>query len=106
MTILLTNDDGFESPGLAAARTAMIEAGLRVVTVAPDTGRSGGSRAETFERPVGLGRVGGDDLNPVLACDGTPVDCVRVALLSGLVPEVSVVVAGIKREDFRPHKVD
>ena len=95
MTIVLTNDDGYQSEGLAAARDAIVKAGLRVVTVAPDRARSGGSRGATFRRPVRIDRAGGDDANPVYACDGTPVDCIRVALMSDLVPDVTVVISGV-----------
>ena len=95
MTILLTNDDGYQSDGLEAARSALLAAGLSVVVVAPDEPRSGGSRAATFRRPVRVDRVGGDDDSPIYACDGTPVDCVRVALMSDLVPDARLVVSGI-----------
>lgn len=95
MTVLLTNDDGYQSDGLAAARDAVVKAGLRVVVVAPDGPRSGGSRAATFRRPVRIDQVGGDDENPIYACDGTPVDCIRVALMSDLVLDASVVISGI-----------
>lgn len=95
MTIVLTNDDGYQSDGLAAARDAIVKTGLRVVTVAPDGPRSGGSRGATFRRPVRIDKVGGDDLNPIYACDGTPVDCIRVALMSDLVLDVKVVISGI-----------
>ena len=95
MTVLLTNDDGYTSDGLAAARDAMLKAGLRVVVVAPDGPRSGGSRAATFRKPVRIDQVGGDDTNPIYACDGTPVDCIRVALMSDLVLDARVVVSGI-----------
>ncbi|MGW1267105.1 5'/3'-nucleotidase SurE [Streptomyces sp. NPDC002491] len=95
MTILLTNDDGYQSDGLAAARDAMLKAGLHVITLAPDGPRSGNSRAATFRKPVRVDRVGGDDTNPIYACDGTPVDCVRVGLMSDLAHEAAVVVSGI-----------
>lgn len=95
MTVLLTNDDGYASEGLAAARDAILKTGLRVVVVAPDGPRSGGSRAATFRKPVRIDKVGGDDTNPIYACDGTPVDCVRVALMSDLVLDAKVVVSGI-----------
>ena len=95
MTILLTNDDGYQSDGLYAARTALLDAGFKVTVVAPDGPRSGGSRAATFRRPVRIERVDGDEESPIYACDGTPVDCVRVALLSDLMPDVSLVVSGI-----------
>jgi 5'-nucleotidase len=95
MTILLTNDDGYQSAGLKAARDAIIKAGLRVVVVAPDGPRSGNSRAATFRRPVRIDQVAGDEANAIYACDGTPVDCVRVALMSDLVLDARVVISGI-----------
>lgn len=95
MTVLLTNDDGYQSDGLAAARNAILAAGLRVVVVAPDGPRSGGSRAATFRKPVRIDQVGGDETNPIYACDGTPVDCIRVGLMSNLVLDASVVISGI-----------
>jgi len=95
MTVLLTNDDGYQSPGLAAARDALLSAGLRVVVVAPDGPRSGGSRAATFRKPVRIDQVGGNEDNPIYACDGTPVDCIRVALMSDLVLDAQVVISGI-----------
>lgn len=93
--VLLTNDDGYQSPGLSAIRTALIEAGLQVLSVAPDGPRSGTSRSASFRRPVVMSRVGGDDDNPIYAADGTPVDCVRAAVLSGLAAGAGLVVSGI-----------
>jgi 5'-nucleotidase len=93
--VLLTNDDGYQSPGFAAARAALIDAGHQVLSVAPDGPRSGTSRGATFRRPVNVALAEDDPENPVYRCDGTPVDCVRVALLSHLGEHVDVVVSGI-----------
>lgn len=93
--ILLTNDDGYLSPGVAAARDALIAAGMSVVTVAPDGPRSGTARSASFRKPIVLNRVGGDDANPVYSTNGTPTDCVRVAVFSGLTDDVDAVVSGI-----------
>jgi len=95
MDVLLTNDDGFESPGLAAARDALMAAGLTVATVAPDGPRSGTARSATFRKAIHQIRCGGDDANPIYKTNGTPVDCVRVAILSGLASAAKVVVSGI-----------
>lgn len=95
MTVLLTNDDGVQSPGLAVIRDALIAAGHRVITVAPDSPRSGTARSATFRRAVNVDRVGGDDDDPIYACDGTPVDCVRVGLLSHLAHDVDLLVSGV-----------
>lgn len=93
--VLLTNDDGYQSPGLSAIRDAMIASGLKVLSVAPDRPRSGTSRSASFRKPVVMTRDGGDDENPIYRADGTPVDCVRAAILSGLAKDIGVVVSGI-----------
>lgn len=97
VAVLLTNDDGYQSGGLAAIRDAMISAGLRVVSVAPDGPRSGTSRSASFRKPVVMKFAGGDEANPIFAADGTPVDCVRAGVVSGLAAKygISVVVSGI-----------
>ncbi|WP_267595479.1 5'/3'-nucleotidase SurE [Carbonactinospora thermoautotrophica] len=97
MNILLTNDDGYQSIGLMSLRRGLMQAGIHVTVVAPEVPRSGASRSATLNRPVTVERVDGDDTNPVYVCDGTPVDCVRVALLSELAPDVAAVVSGINQ---------
>jgi 5'-nucleotidase len=93
--VLLTNDDGVSAEGLTTLRDRLLEVGLRVSVVAPDANRSGMARAISFDRPVGVVTAGGSDQAPVFACTGSPVDCVRVGLLSGLVAPVDLVVSGI-----------
>ena len=93
--VLLTNDDGVSAEGLTTLRARLLELGLRVSVVAPDGNRSGMARAISFDRPVGVVAAGGTDRDPVFACTGSPVDCVRVGLLSGLVAPVDLVVSGI-----------
>ncbi|MBB4235845.1 MULTISPECIES: 5'/3'-nucleotidase SurE [Rhizobium] len=95
MKVLLTNDDGYQSPGVAAARDALIACGLQVLTVAPDGPRSGTSRSASFRKAITMTKAGGDDVNPIYVTNGTPTDCVRVAVLSGLASEVDAVVSGI-----------
>jgi 5'-nucleotidase len=94
MTVLLTNDDGHQAEGLHTVRTALINAGIRVITLAPDGPRSGTARSATFRKPVRVELVNDDLANPVWACTGTPVDCVRVALLTSLAEPVQLVISG------------
>ena len=94
MTVLLTNDDGFQAPGIHSVRAAFIEAGIRVITVAPDGPRSGVARGRWRCGPVRVELAHDDRTNPVWACDGTPVDCVRVALLTTLAKPVQLVISG------------
>ncbi len=93
MTIVLTNDDGLFAPGITQLAAAFRAAGLPVVVVAPEANQSGVSRAANYTNPV---RVAAEAAGPdTYLVAGTPVDCVRVALAGGLVPDVDLVVAGV-----------
>jgi 5'-nucleotidase len=101
MKILLTNDDGIDSPGITLLADGLRKAGHRVVVVAPESNRSGVSHAISFFiRPCKLTEVADD----TWSCGGSPVDCVVVGLLGGL-PEVfamphsppDMIVSGINR---------
>ena len=92
-TILLTNDDGVESEGLHALAAALAPFG-RVVVCAPAGEASAIGHALTLSRPLRLREMGGD----VHAVDGTPADCVNIAIayvLGGQLPDV--VVSGINK---------
>lgn len=73
--VLLTNDDGHAAAGLVALRAAL-SASFRVVTVAPAGEMSGVSHAITLARPLTVETMGDD----VMSVDGTPADCVNIAL--------------------------
>ncbi|MWG34353.1 5'/3'-nucleotidase SurE [Halomarina oriensis] len=85
MNFLLTNDDGVESPGLAALRAALSTLG-EVTVVAPATDRSGVGRARS--RTVAV-----SDREDAVAVTGTPADCVAYGL-RGLDREFDLVVSG------------
>lgn len=89
MHILLTNDDGYAAPGLAALADAARELG-EVTIVAPACHMSGCSHSATTDRPLELV----EHAPRHFSVSGTPVDCVRLALLE-LLPEVSLVLSGI-----------
>jgi 5'-nucleotidase len=90
MVILVTNDDGIQAPALRALKSALSDLG-RVVIVAPDRDQSATSHALTLYRPFRIERPEPD----VFAVDGTPTDCVVVAM-HGLIDETpSLVVSGI-----------
>lgn len=74
MKILLTNDDGWDAPGLAALKLVAEEFG-DVWVVAPLQPMSGISHQMTFERPLTLQETG----HQSFSLDGTPADCVRIA---------------------------
>ncbi len=94
MRILLTNDDGIFSPGLAAIHRLLAGIG-RVTVVAPDTSRSGSSHSITFNRPVTCDTVNVDGRFKGFSVQGSPADCVKLACLQ-LHPEpIDLMVAGI-----------
>src|SRR4051812_43735485 len=97
LRVLLTNDDGIGATGLQTLRRALLELDdIEVVTIAPDSNRSATARSITFNRPLWVTDVDFDDGSHGYACDGTPVDCVRLAAL-GLIDgfEPDLVVSGI-----------
>jgi 5'-nucleotidase len=91
--IVLTNDDGVYSPGLAVLRRALEPIG-EVTIVAPDQNRSGAARSITMHSALWVEEVDLAD-GPAYATDGTPVDCVRMAALGLLERPPDLIVSGI-----------
>ncbi len=89
MKILVTNDDGFDAPGMQALVRVCAEFG-RVVMVAPHGPQSGVGHAVTTKQPLELREHGVDRYS----LSGTPADCARVALLE-IAPDADWVVSGI-----------
>lgn len=96
MDILLTNDDGFDAPGLRAAYQAIQHLG-RVHVVAPDTERSACSHTITLRNPITVKRRQHELFGPSFAVDGTPADCVRLAWTALVEHPIKLVVSGINR---------
>lgn len=88
--ILLSNDDGFDAPGLGALKAALSARG-RIVVVAPAGNCSGFSNALTLRKPIRV-RCHGEDLYSV---EGTPADCVHLAVNGMLDFEPDLVISGI-----------
>ena len=77
MKILLTNDDGVDAPGILAFEKAMVGFGL-VTVVAPSGALSGCGHRVTTDEALQVKQI-----RPgIMSVDGTPADCVRVALHS------------------------
>jgi 5'-nucleotidase len=92
--ILLTNDDGVESPGILLLAEALRKAGHKVFVFAPASDQSGVSHSITYyRRSCKLIELGED----MWSCEGTPADCVALALLGGIPETPDVVIAGINR---------
>jgi 5'-nucleotidase len=88
-TLLLTNDDGIDAPGLEALATAATGLG-RLAVVAPSGAFSGCGHRVTTDEPLVVSRPAAGRF----AVAGTPADCVRLAL-HHLVPEFTWVLSGI-----------
>ncbi len=90
MRILLSNDDGYFAPGLAclASRLAQI---AEVTIVAPERDRSGASNSLTLDRPLNLKRAS----SGFYYVNGTPTDCVHLAVTGMLDTRPDMVISGI-----------
>ena len=90
MRILLSNDDGYQSPGIRVLFETL-SARHRVVLVAPDRDRSGASNSLTLDRPLRVIDAGPN----IYSVNGTPTDCVHLALTGMLDEDPDIVVSGI-----------
>jgi 5'-nucleotidase len=93
--IVISNDDGIAAEGLHALTRAIAADGLDAIVVAPDGNRSGVARLATYGTPVFVEPLGDAYGLPHLSCTGSPVDCVRAALLGDIAPQAELVVSGI-----------
>jgi 5'-nucleotidase len=90
MRILLSNDDGYQAPGLKALAEVLATV-AEVIVVAPDRDRSGASNSLTLETPLRAYTMD----NGFIRVEGTPTDCVHLAITGLLDQEPDMVVAGI-----------
>lgn len=90
MRILVSNDDGYFAPGIAALAEALAAVG-DVTVVAPERDRSGASNSLTLDRPLSLRRAA----NGFHFVNGTPTDCVHLAVTGMLDHLPDMVVSGI-----------
>jgi 5'-nucleotidase len=90
MRILLSNDDGYEAPGIRALADAL-QPLADINVVAPDRDRSGASNSLTLDAPIRARYLD----NGVIRVDGTPTDCVHLAITGLLAEEPDMVISGI-----------
>ncbi len=90
MKILLSNDDGYQSEGLATLALALSDL-AELTIVAPDRNQSGASHSLTLEMPLRVGRT----REGIYYVNGTPTDCVHLAITGLLDHEPDMVIAGI-----------
>jgi len=94
LNVLLTNDDGIYAPGLAALYRRFAK-NHRVVVVAPDRERSAIGHAITLNQPLRASKISLNGAFSGYAVNGTPADCIKLAILEILPTRPDVVVAGI-----------
>jgi len=92
MKILVSNDDGYLAPGIIALAEALAPI-AEITVVAPDSNRSGSSNSLTLDRPLSVFRAA----NGFYFVNGTPSDCVHVALTGLLSYKPDLVVSGINQ---------
>jgi 5'-nucleotidase len=90
MRILISNDDGYLAPGINALADALASV-ADIVVVAPDSNRSGASNSLSLDRPLTVQQAS----NGFYFVNGTPTDCVHIALTGMLDYRPDLVVSGI-----------
>lgn len=90
MNILISNDDGFQAPGIICLADKLADHGA-ITVVAPDRNRSGASNSLTLDSPLRATTMD----NGFICVEGTPTDCVHLAITGLLDTEPDMVVAGI-----------
>lgn len=90
MKILLSNDDGYFAPGLNIL-AEHIAAIADITVVAPERNRSGASNSLTLDRPLSVKKAG----NGFFYVNGTPTDCVHIALTGLMDTMPDMVISGI-----------
>jgi 5'-nucleotidase len=90
MRILVSNDDGVFAPGIKALAKELATI-AEIVVVAPDRNRSGASNSLTLTRPLTVKKMD----NGYYSVEGTPTDCVHLALTGLLNTTFDMVVSGI-----------
>ena len=94
ITILLTNDDGYQAPGIIALYKALSPLG-KITVVAPEAERSASGHGLTIHQPLRLDSREHLPNVDIYSCNGTPTDCVTLALRFLLKEMPDILVSGI-----------
>lgn len=94
MNILLTNDDGIFAPGLTAIYKELVRLG-NVTVVAPAESHSGASHSITFKKPIVCNRVNINGNFTGFSVQGSPADCVKLAVMQLTEQPFDLLIAGI-----------
>jgi len=90
MKVLLSNDDGYQAEGLSTLALALADL-AELTIVAPDRNQSGASHSLTLELPLRASRT----RDGIYYVNGTPTDCVHLAITGLLDHEPDIVISGI-----------
>ncbi|HRH12210.1 MAG TPA: 5'/3'-nucleotidase SurE [Bacteroidia bacterium] len=93
-TILVTNDDGVFAPGIKFLTSVAKKYG-KVIVVAPDKPQSGMGHAITINSTIRIQKTNYHEVDREYACNGTPVDCVKMAVNNLLKARPDLVLSGI-----------
>lgn len=94
MQILLTNDDGIYAPGIAALKHNIQDLG-QITVVAPDVEQSGVGHSITFSHPLRIREAHLDNEFIGYSVNGSPADCVKLAIYEVMKDRPDVVISGI-----------
>lgn len=94
MHLLLTNDDGIYAPGIAALKQNIQDLG-HVTVVAPDVEQSGVGHSITFSHPLRVREVQANNQRIGYGVNGSPADCVKLAIYEVMEQRPDVVISGI-----------
>ena len=93
-TILITNDDGIDAPGIKFLISFLKPLG-KLVVVAPETGMSGMGHAVTINNPLRIRHLSSEGSVERYTTNGTPADCVKLGLNQVLKSKPDLIVSGI-----------
>ncbi|MCB2290106.1 5'/3'-nucleotidase SurE [Clostridium sp. CS001] len=97
MRLLITNDDGINAKGIYAL-VKELEKNHEVIVVAPDNERSACGHSITLTRPLVVREVKLDGLiSKAYSVDGTPADCVKIAISKLIDEKIDMVISGINK---------
>ncbi len=96
MAILVTNDDGIYSEGLAALAAGLAKLG-EVVVVAPDREQSAVGHAITLSTPLRITKIKRGDSHFGYACNGTPADAVKLGIKVIMDEPPELIVSGVNK---------
>lgn len=94
MKILLTNDDGYNAPGILTLYK-MLQSYHQVILVAPDREKSAVGHGITLNEPMRINTIHSNGENRVYAIAGTPADCIKLGLSEFFTTPPDLVISGI-----------